>query len=165
MWKPTICRSFFEGNHIVFPHRWFTLGYIHRFESPHIHEHHLSTRLRLQATNFVFSGLSTRRPEDDVALSMGYHGIPRNLGRNLGRKLGWLHQLCSYTMVIHGYPWSLALSLGSFGAPAPLKGLGMLHGGCQWCHGVSTIKEPRHTEARTELQKTRWTLDVFWIAT
>ena len=71
----------------------------------------------------------------------------------------------SYTMVIPGYPWSLALSLGSFGAPAPLKGLGMLHGGCQWCHGVSTIKEPRHTEARTELQKTRWTLDVFWIAT
>ena len=97
MWKPTICRSFFEGNHIVFPHRWFTLGYIHRFESPHIHEHHLSTRLRLQATNFVFSGLSTRRP-DDVALSMGYHEIPRNLGRNLGR----IHQLCQ---LYHGNPW------------------------------------------------------------
>lgn len=47
-------------------------------------------------------------------------------------------------MVIHGNPWismvPAALSLGSFGAPAPLKGLGCIFG----CHGVSTIfPEPR----------------------
>ena len=84
---------------------------------------HAATRLRLQATNFVLSGLGSIKVV-----------IP------------WHHGM----VVIHPWLWPLALSLCS-GAPAPLKGLGMARGLYACVHDIKELRHQRNSKKHVGL--------------